>query len=406
MSATKQHHHLEDLVDDLSQYEGRGTQLVSVYIPPEKPLTDVLSHITDEYSQAQNIKQKSTRTNVQDALSSIKSRLKHYEDVPENGLALFSGAIDTGGGQSDLETIVVDNLPTPIESFRYHCDNEFLVTPLEKKLETGDEYALIILDRRTAQIGRLQGTHVEVLHTLNSLVPGKHTKGGQSQQRFERLRLEAIENFYQEVAERINREFVDDRHSLEGILVGGPSPTKEEFVENGGIHHELRDKILGTFDIDDTTERGLHQFVEAASDVIEENKRVQQRESVQRFLKNLKSDGDATYGFEETCHALDLGAVETLLVSTEMRGEVTVFECDDGHQVRRYGCNETLETCPKCATPGTRHQQDIHTHLNELAKSRGTDVVFIDSDFEEGAQLKEVFGGFAGILRFQVSSSN
>jgi len=43
--------------------------------------------------------------------------------------------------------------------------------------------------------------------------------------------------------------FVDKRHELDGILVGGPSPTKDEFLDGDYLHHELQDKVLGKFDV-------------------------------------------------------------------------------------------------------------------------------------------------------------
>ena len=36
----------------------------------------------------------------------------------------------------------------------------------------------------------------------------------------------------------------------------------------------------------------------------------------------------------------------------------------------------------------------------ELADQRGTETVFISTDFEKGDQLLTAFGGIAGILRY------
>ena len=48
------------------------------------------------------------------------------------------------------------------------------------------------------------------------------------------------------------------------ILVGGPGPTKDFFVEKGYLHHELQKKILDTFDIGYTNESGLKELVNNA----------------------------------------------------------------------------------------------------------------------------------------------
>ena len=46
---------------ELSQKRGRGTELVSVYIPPDKQLSDVGKHMRDELGQSANIKSKQTK---------------------------------------------------------------------------------------------------------------------------------------------------------------------------------------------------------------------------------------------------------------------------------------------------------------------------------------------------------
>src|SRR6056297_4107119 len=114
----KQKYEFRKVIEELKGYSGSGTQLVSIYVPEDKQLSDVVAHVTQEHSEASNIKSKDTRTAVQDALTSIKDRLRYYKNPPENGMVLFSGAIDTGGGQTDMVTKVLENPPEPVQSFR------------------------------------------------------------------------------------------------------------------------------------------------------------------------------------------------------------------------------------------------------------------------------------------------
>ena len=195
----KQKYEFQKVIEELDDYSGSGTQLVSIYIPEDRLISDVVAHVTQEHSEASNIKSKQTRTAVQDALTSIKDRLKYYDvHPPENGMVIFSGAVDAGGGQTDMVTEVLESPPDPIESFRYHCDSHFLTEPLAEMLGDKGLYGLVVLDRREANVGWLKGKRVEPVKSASSLVPGKQRKGGQSAQRFARLRLEAIDNFYQE----------------------------------------------------------------------------------------------------------------------------------------------------------------------------------------------------------------
>ncbi|MFT4910377.1 MAG: peptide chain release factor subunit 1, partial [Natronomonas sp.] len=83
----KQKYEFQKVIEELDDYSGSGTQLVSIYIPEDRLISDVVAHVTQEHSEASNIKSKQTRTAVQDALKSIKDRLKYYDvRPPENGM--------------------------------------------------------------------------------------------------------------------------------------------------------------------------------------------------------------------------------------------------------------------------------------------------------------------------------
>lgn len=394
------------VIEELTEYSGSGTQLVSIYVPPDRQISDIVAHVTQEHSEASNIKSKQTRTAVQDALTSIKERLRYYDNPPENGMVLFSGAIDAGGGQTEMVTRVLERPPQPIESFIYHCDSAFLTEPLEEMLGDKGLFGLIVLDRRESNVGWLKGKRVVPVKSASSLVPGKQRKGGQSAQRFARLRLEAIDNFYQEVAGMADDLFVPERHEMDGVLVGGPSPTKDEFLDGDYLHHEVQDIVLGKFDVSYTDESGLSDLVDAASEVLAETEMMKDKSQMDEFFKELHQGELATYGFESTRQNLVMGAVDRLLLSEDLRQDVVTYVCANDHEQRvviNHRKNTPDHECEKCgdavpAEDGTR--EDLIEHLIDIAEQRGTETKLISTDFEEGEQLMNAFGGVAGILRY------
>jgi peptide chain release factor subunit 1 len=404
-NADRKKYEFRKVIEELQEYEGSGTQLVTIYVPEDKQISDVVTHVTQEHSEASNIKSKQTRTNVQDALTSIKDRLRYYDNYPpENGTVLFSGAVDAGGGQTDMITRVLDSPPEPIQSFRYHCDSNFLTEPLENMLADKGLYGLVVLDRREANVGWLRGKRVEPVKSASSLVPGKQRKGGQSAQRFARLRLEAIDNFYQEVAEMANDLFVPERHELDGVLVGGPSPTKDEFLDGDYLHHEIQDLVLGKFDVSYTDESGLYDLVDAGEEALADAELMEDKNLMEEFFSELNGGELATYGFGPTRQNLMMGSVETLLISEDLRQDVLSYECPNGHTDRELldARKETPEhECSECGEPPEEVQrEDVIEHLMTIADQRGTETVFISTDFEKGEQLQTAFGGIAGLLRY------
>lgn len=399
----KQKYEFQKVIEELDDYSGSGTQLVSIYIPEDRLISDVVAHVTQEHSEASNIKSKQTRTAVQDALTSIKDRLKYYDvHPPENGMVIFSGAVDAGGGQTDMVTEVLESPPDPIQSFRYHCDSHFLTEPLAEMLGDKGLYGLIVLDRREANVGWLKGKRVEPVKSASSLVPGKQRKGGQSAQRFARLRLEAIDNFYQEVAGMADDLFVPKRHEMDGILVGGPSPTKDEFLDGDYLHHELQDMVLGKFDISYTDESGLYDLVDAAQEVLAETEVMKDKSEMEEFFEQLHDGQKATYGFDATRQNLMMGAVDRLLISEDLRKDVVVYDCGGREEFEVIGrkADTPSHTCEDGTEGEVQEREDVIDHLMELAEQRGSEAKFISTDFEKGEQLLTAFGGIAGILRY------
>ncbi len=398
------------LLDDLRSKTGRGTELISLYIPPDKQISDVTSQLREEYGQAANIKSRVTRLSVQGSLESALSRLKLIPKPPSNGVVIFIGNVDVGANKTEMYSVALEP-PDPIITYRYHCDSSFLLGPLEEMLADKKTFGLIVLDRREATIGVLRGKYVEPIKHLTSTVPGKQRKGGQSSHRFQQLRLIAIHDFYGRIGESANDAFLAiDPKDLQGILIGGPSPTKEEFVEGGFLHHELQRKVLDALDVSYTDESGLYELVDAAQDRLLDLEVTQDKLVMRRFMTELVSDkGLAAYGEKEVRHNLELGAVEVLLLSEDLRktrAEIvcTNRSCDFTESQTRSGAAAAVGCCLKCGSPlSIAGEEDIVFNLSKLADQSGAQVKIISAEFEEGAQLYKAFGGIAAILRYKTS---
>jgi len=397
-------------LEELQSKKGRGTELISLYIPQDKQISDVVAQLRDEHGQAANIKSKITKTNVQSALESLMSRLRYIPKSPPSGVVLFTGAVDVGSNKTDLQSFTLEP-PEPLISYKYHCDSAFYLETLEDMLTDKMTYGLLVLDRREATVGLLKGKRIEAMDHMTSNVPGKQRKGGQSAHRFQQLRLIAIHDFYKRIGDAASKVFlaVDHKH-LEAVLIGGPSPTKEEFEDGEYFHHELQKKVLGLFDTSYTDESGLSELVDNASDALMNLDVIKEKKHMERFLKELVGDnGLAAYGEEEVRNNLQIGSVEVLLLSEDLRRErlnTKCTQCGDVSAVtvtRRPGDDKPeLAPCKKCnGTTKVTDSIDVVNELSTLSDQMSTRIEFISTDFEEGAQLMNAFGGMAAILRYK-----
>src|SRR2546425_743847 len=230
-------------LEEIEKVEGRGTELVTVYVPPDRPIFEVTNYLRGEYSQSSNIKSSTTRKHVMQAIESIINRLKEYRMPPPNGLVCFVGHKSVGADQTKMVAYVLEP-PEPVQSFLYRCDSRFYTEPLHEMLAEKEGY----------------------------------------------------------------------------------------------LHHELEKKVLGTFDTGYTDESGLRELVANATDVLRDLDLMREKTLVQRLMEEIRKEdgGLAAYGEDQVRRALEVGAVDTLLISEGLRKFRLEIRCPNcGHKETR-----------------------------------------------------------------------
>lgn len=405
--SSKELYEFKRTIEELADKKGRGTELVSVYIPPDKQVSDVVKHMREELSQSANIKSKSTKKNVQSAIEVIMQRLRLFPKPPEHGLLLFVGIIPRGGpGTEKMETYVFEP-PEPIQTYTYHCNSEFYIKPLQEMLDIKETYGLAVLDRKEATIAILRGKRIDIVKTLTSGVPGKHKAGGQSQRRFNRLIELAAHEFLKRIGDHMNDAFLPIE-DLKGVILGGPGHTKEDFLKGDYMHYEIKNKVITTVDTSYTGEFGIREVIDKSMDVLTEIDIMREKKLVQRFLKELISeDGLASYGEADVRKNLEMGAVEVLLLSEGIKSNRETYECPVCSCVQEKTVKNVDESdemqCPECGEKMKESKaKDIIDDFVDMAEEIGSEVEIVSTETEEGMQLLRAFGGFAAILRYKV----
>ncbi|OWT32365.1 peptide chain release factor 1 [Methanobrevibacter sp. 87.7] len=406
--SSKELYEFKKTIKNLSQKKGRGTELVSVYIPHSKQISDVAKQMRDELGQSSNIKSKSTRKNVQSAIEVIIQRIKLFKQAPENGLVLFTGMIPRGGpGTEKMETYVFEP-PEPITTYWYICDSSFYLEPLEEMVSERDVYGICVIDRKEATIATLKGKHINIIATLTSGVPGKHKAGGQSQRRFDRVIEDAAREFLKRIGRHVNEAYLPIKDDLKGVLLGGPGNTKIDFYEGDFMQYEIKDKVITTVDTSYTGEFGIREVIDKASDTLEELDVMKEKKIVQKFLHELINDktGLASYGEDEVRRNLQIGAVDTLLLSEGLKLKRVTMKCPQCGWTKNITPRKKDDldfNCEKCNEHMKEDKSvDLVDTFVEMAEEVGSNVELISTETEEGMQLYRAFGGIAAILRYHI----
>ena len=337
------------------------------------------------------------------------SRLKYFKEPPENGVIFFVGHKSVGSDQTEMVAHVIEP-PMPITTFLYRCDSLFYVEPLEQMLTEKEIYGLLLVDRRECTVGILRGNRVDMLKYMTSQVPGKHGRGGQSQRRFERLTELAAHEWFVKCGEKASEIFLEEK-DIKGIFVGGPGPTKKYFVDENYLHYKIQDKIVEVFDTGYTDEFGLKELVSAASHTRTNLKISKEKKVMEQFLREITNSDKslAVYGEKQVRKALEMGAVNTLLLSENLRKYRVKIKCSSCDFTTEMTIDEeTLKTfspsaCSKCKSSSQMEiieKIDIIDELSDLAEKTGCEVELISMDSEEGDSLYSAFNGIAGLLRY------
>jgi len=357
--------HLKKFIKELDSYSARHTEFVTVYVPAGYDLNKVIQHLAQEQGTATNIKSAQTRNNVIDALERMIQHLRLFKATPKNGLAAFSGNVASREGVSDVRVFSIEP-PIPVQTRIYRCDKTFQLDILRTMLESKEVFGMIVLDSRDATVALLKGKTIIPLISTHSHVPGKFKAGGQSSVRFARNREIAVKEHFKKVADIVKDQFLT-LEGLKGILVGGPGPTKYEFVESGLITNEVKKKIIAIKDLSYTEEFGLEELLDKCADVLAQEGVMEEKKLVGLFLEMLATKPEmVTYGEANTLKALEIGAVARLLLS----------EALDEQKIEQFEIT---------------------------ARAFSTEVNIISTETREGAQLRDI-GKIGAILRYPLVS--
>ncbi|MFT4309261.1 MAG: LAGLIDADG family homing endonuclease [Candidatus Woesearchaeota archaeon] len=236
--------------------------------------------------------------------------------------------------------------------------------PAKKILDTIKEYPMLPV--RVSKIVPAGKKRLVDISTVTESFFANGIAVHNSAARFARQREGAAKDHYNKVGEYMKEQYLN-MQGLKGIIVGGPGPTKYEFVDGNHITDQVKRKVIGIKDLSYTDEFGLQELVDKSQDILADEEIAQEKAELQRFFGLLaKKPGMVSYGKSDVKKHLVSGAVEVLMVS------------------------ETVD-------------DDTIEEYEGIAEQYGTKIMITSPDTREGKQLEDI-GRYAAILRFEVQN--
>ncbi len=391
---------LKKKVKFLQELKGSGTELISVYIPPGIQISDITNKLKQEASQATNIKSKSTRKNVGEALTKLIHHLKMYNKPPENGIALFCGNVSNDPSKTTVELYTVIP-PEAIDIQAYRCDSKFFLEPLERLVEIKDVYGIVVLDGKDATLAYVKGTVITILKRVHSLAPSKTHKGGQSSARYDRLAEEGRDKYFKRVSEEMDHFFV--KEGIKGVIVGGPGPAKEDLLKTNAFNYQI--KILGKVNTGYNDEYGVREVLSQSDELLKEHEIILEKKLVDRFIKGVVKNGLVAYGEKEVRETLEISKADMLLISEGLPYKRVTLVCEDCKEEKHLTIKPDQPIPDLSCKCGGRlikeKEEDLIDDLIDLAHKNNIEVFVVSTDTSEGSQFLNSFYGIGAFLRYK-----
>ncbi|KAI0792781.1 peptide chain release factor eRF1/aRF1 [Abortiporus biennis] len=405
---------VKKLIKSLDSARGAGTSMISLIIPPKDQISRISAMLTQEYGTASNIKSRVNRLSVLAAITSTQQRLKLYNRVPPNGLVLFVGTILTDEGKE--KKVSFDFEPhKPINTSLYLCDNKFHTEALQELLESDSKFGFIVMDGNGTLFGTVAGNTREVIHKFTVDLPKKHGRGGQSALRFARLRDEKRHNYVRKVAELAVQHYItNDKVNVTGLVLAGSADFKTELSLSDMFDPRLAAKVIKVVDVSYGGENGFNQAIELAAESLANVKFVQEKKLIQKYFDEISQDTSKyCFGIDDTLKALELGAVETLIVWENLDITRYVLRNAAGEEIVVHVNKEQEKDREKFIDKSTGLEmeqviepQPLLEWFAEKYKEFGANLEFVTNRSQEGAQFVKGFGGIGGLLRYKVDFTN
>ncbi|KAI8334425.1 eukaryotic peptide chain release factor subunit 1 [Chlamydoabsidia padenii] len=405
---------MKKLIKNLEAARGNGTSMISLIIPPKSQISMSAKMLADEYGTASNIKSRVNRLSVLSAITSTQQRLKLYNRVPPNGLVVYCGTIVTDEGKE--KKVNIDFEPhKPINTSLYLCDNKFHTEALSELLEADAKFGFIVMDGNGSLFGTLSGNTRDVIHKLQVDLPKKHGRGGQSALRFSRLRDEKRHNYVRKIAElAVNFFITNDKVNVAGLVLAGSADFKTELSQSDMFDQRLQAKIVKVVDVSYGGENGFNQAIELSAESLSNVKFVQEKKLVQTYFDEISQDtGKYCFGVEDTLKALELGAVESLIVwenldinryvLRDVTGAETVIHPTKQEEKDKSFMADKSPDAPPNTDMEVVEVKPLLEWFADRYKDFGATLEFISNRSQEGNQFCRGFGGIGGILRYRVN---
>jgi len=199
---------------------------------------------------------------------------------------------------------------------------------------------------------------------------------------------------------------------VQGLVLAGSADFKSELMRSDLFDKRLAKVVIKMVDVSYGGENGFNQAIELSADTLGTVKLLKEKKLLQKFMDEISQDtGKYCFGVEDTLKALDLGAVEDLIIWENLEiMRLVMRNTTDGTtsvthllNTKESKNNDDHLKCPETgAELDVIETEPLVDWMANNYKNFGCKLEFVTDRSGEGTQFTKGFGGIGGILRWKV----
>jgi hypothetical protein len=216
----------------------------------------------------------------------------------------------------------------------------------------------------------------------------------------------------------------DDLVNVNGIIVAGLADLKNELVSPKILDKRIREKVLDLVDVQYGMRKGLTEAINLSAGILGGVKILKDQKVLERFMKEVVSDGLCACGLKQTVKALDECAVDTLIAWDNLPVRRVTLRNDLLDETRvvhfapkkgRADVSPSVEELllksekkdallPAASVSHFKIVDDVlfTEWLADHYRESGMKLVLVSNSTEAGSQFEKTFGGIGAILKFKL----
>ncbi|WP_250635824.1 hypothetical protein [Candidatus Nitrosarchaeum limnium] len=196
-----------------------------------------------------------------------------------------------------------------------------------------------------------------------------------------------------------------------GLIISGPGPTKEDFINGNYLEYRLQNMIINTIDASYSGAEGIREAFAKSGELLSDFRMVEEKKLIEDLFREINShSGLGVYGLQDVIELLKNNVVKVLIITDDTnlnRVEGKCRRCEhlqeeivERREVIPKKTQYTSNPCPGCNSMEVEaNEQDIVDYLELLAAKVGTRLEVVSGSAEHGVMLSSL-GKVGAILRY------